>query len=243
MHFIPIKTRALIPPKDDIYQVIDESLPQLHDGDVVLVTSKVVSIHEGRCIPVADVSDKDALIIQEAEHSITREYFSTAQKFLLTIKHNTLIPSSGIDESNAKGHYILWPKDPSASAREICLYLRKKYNTNKLAVIVTDSHTTPLRWGVTGIAIGSWGLEPLHDYRGTKDIFGRVLEVTRSSVIDPLAAAAVMLMGEGAEQQPFVIVRGAPHVVFTDTDTHQKIAIALEDDLYAPLLKIFKKYK
>lgn len=243
MEFIAVKTRALIPPKDDLYQVMDESLPELRDGDVVCVTSKVVSIHEGRCVLVGDVPDKDALIIQEAEHAITREYFSTAQKFLLTIKHNTLIPSSGIDESNANGYYILWPKDPAKSAREICLHLRKKYKSEKIAVIITDSHTTPLRWGVTGIAIGSWGLEPLHDYRGTPDIFGRALEVTRASVIDPLAAAAVMLMGEGAEQQPFVIARGAPHVVFTDTDTHQKIAIALEDDLYAPLLKVFKKYK
>lgn len=241
MEFIAVKTRAFVPPKDDLYQVIDESMPQLRDGDVVLVTSKVVSIHEGRCVPVTDVPNKDALIIQEAEHAITREYFSTAQKFLLTIKHNTLIPSSGIDESNANGHYILWPKDPTKSAHEICLYLRRKYNSNKIAVIITDSHTTPLRWGVTGIAIGSWGLEPLHDYRGTPDIFGRTLEVTRASVIDPLAAAAVMLMGEGAEQQPFVIARDAPHVVFTDIDTHQKIAIALEDDLYAPLLKVFKK--
>ncbi len=241
MHFIPIKTRTLIPPKDDLYRVMDESLPVLRDGDVILVTSKVVSIHEGRCVPIADHPDKDALIMQEAEYFIAREYFSTAQKFLLTIKHATLIPSSGIDESNAKGHYILWPKDPTKSAREVCLYLRKKYKTEKLAVIVTDSHTTPLRWGVTGIAIGSWGLEPLYDYRGKPDIFGRTLEVTRASVIDPLAAAAVMLMGEGQEQQPMVIARGAPHVAFTDTDTHHKIAIALEDDLYAPLLKVFKK--
>ena len=172
MEFIPIKTRAFLPPKDNIYELLDTFLAELSEGDILLVTSKILAIHQGRCVKITDTLDKDALIMQEAEKHIPRARVPQ-EHVILTIKQNTLIPSAGIDESNANGFYVLWPVNSNEAAREIWEYARKKWRIAKLAVIITDSHTIPLRYGVLGISIGFFGLRPLKDYRGTLDIFGR----------------------------------------------------------------------
>lgn len=242
MQFITIKTRKFLPPKDDLFEALDKSLPKLKNGDVVFITSKVVSIHQGRCVELTHKSHKAELIEQEADYSLPKRKVSKYSIYL-TIKNNILIPSAGIDESNAKGYSILWPREPYKAAQEICSYLKKKFQIKKLAVIITDSHTTPLHWGVTGISIGFFGLEPLFDYRGKKDIFGRKLNFTQKNVVDGITATAVLLMGEAAEQTPLAILRGANFIKFTNKPTHKKFIIDPKKDLYAPLLKPFLQRK
>src|SRR5436309_2021964 len=124
MQWIPIKTRTLIPPKDNLFDVFDESLTDLKEGDVVLVTSKVVAIHQGRCISISEVENKDTLIKSESEHYTERDR-SLPAPATLTIKHHTLVATAGIDESNGNGYYILWPEHIDAVTREIWNYLRK----------------------------------------------------------------------------------------------------------------------
>jgi len=240
MRFIKVRTRKILPPKDNLYAVFEESLPRLREGDVVVITSKVIAIHQGQCILISDKISKKKLIEQEAELLIPR-YEINGHGYTLTIKNYTLIASAGIDESNANGYYILWPKHPEKAARELCLYLKKKYGLKKLAVIITDSHITPLHLGTTGVAIGFFGLVPLRDYRKKPDIFGRKLKVTRSNLVDGLAAAAVLCMGEGKEQTPIVVVRNCAEIKFTNKTTFQDLVIKPEEDLYYPLLKHFKK--
>ena len=104
----PIKTRIIIPPKDDLLEAISNSIKYLKEKSIVVITSKVVSIWQGRCIPVSQYKNKDDLIIKEADFYIPRKS-APGQWCLQTIKNNLLIPSAGIDESNAMGHYILWP--------------------------------------------------------------------------------------------------------------------------------------
>jgi putative folate metabolism gamma-glutamate ligase len=243
MEIIPIKTRVINPPKDDIYPVIDEFCPTLKERDVFLVTSKILSIHQGLCIPINKIKNKDELIKKEADVYIPRKE-CPGEHVILTVKNHTLIPSAGIDESNAKGHYILWPKNPEKEAKKICEYLKNKFSLKKLAVIITDSHTTPMRYGVLGISIGFYGLNPLKDYVGKKDIFGRVIRMSQSNIVDALASMGVVSMGEGNEQKPMAIIRGADFVEFTDQETYQNSIIPIKEDIYYPLLKNFyKKYK
>lgn len=238
MRFIPVKTRVLHPPQDSIYPLLDKDLSPLQEKDVLLITSKILSIHQGRCIKIEQPhKNKDALILEEADASIPRQ--KNPHNILLTIKNNTLIPTAGIDESNANGYYILWPRDINQAAREICGYLKKKLSVRKLAIIITDSHTTPLRRGVTSIAIGFYGLHPLKDYRGKKDIFGRELQITQTNIVDALAAVSGLLMGEGKERTPLVIIRGADFVKFTNRDTYSDYIIPRKEDIYAPLLEVF----
>lgn len=240
MRFIKVRTRKILPPKDNLYAVFEESLPRLKEGDVVVITSKVVAIHQGRSVLISEKVSKKNLIKQEAERLMPR-YEINGHGYTLTIKNYTLIASAGIDESNANGHYILWPKHPEKAAREICLNLKKKFRLKKLAVIITDSHITPLHLGTTGIAIGFFGLVPLRDYRKKPDIFGRSLKVTRSNLVDGLAAAAVLCMGEGKEQTPIVIIRNCAEIKFTNKETFKNLVISPEEDLYFPLLKKFTK--
>ena len=238
MRFLTIRTRPLLPPRDSIYPILDQYLPSLQEGDIVLITSKIVAIHQGRCLKIEDVPDKDELIKKEADIYIPRQDIPN-NSVVLTIKDNTLIPTAGIDASNANGHYILWPKDSNRIAKEICRYLQKKHKIKKLAIIITDSHTEPLRYGVIGVAIGFFGLEPLADHRGQPDIFGRKLKITRSNIVDSLSAMAVLLMGEGAEQTPLVIARGVDLIKFTNRHTYKKLIIPPQEDIYYPLLKRF----
>lgn len=239
MEWIPIKTRRLIPPKDDLFAVFDESLKDLREGDIVLVTSKVVAIGEGRCVPIEDVTDKQELVRREAQKYVPPQIPDWPA---LTITHNLVIPNAGIDESNANGYYILWPENPDKSAKEIWEYLRKKFSIQNIGVILTDSHVSPLRWGVSGVSLAHYGLEPLVDLRGKQDLFGRPLTMTKQNVPDSIAAFGVLLMGESDESTPLLILRGFPFTP-TSRDTNPDLRVDPDHDLYKPLLDVFSKDK
>jgi F420-0:gamma-glutamyl ligase len=116
------------------------------------------------------------------------------------------------------------------------------HGITNLGIILTDSHCTPLRRGTTGISIGFYGFQALLDYRGRPNIFGRPLVVTLANRADAMAAAAVGLMGEGAECVPAAIVRGWPDSVFNDTPGQDGFVIPGEEDIFAPLPEGFLKF-
>lgn len=237
MQLIPIKTRAFVPPKDDIYNLLNEYLPKLREGDILIVTSKIVSIHQGRCMAVSKNINKRQLALEEADL-----YLPGANKYsFLTIKNHAIISSAGVDTSNGKNHYILPPKNPALAARQICNYLKKKFKLKNLAVVITDSHSIPLRHGTVGISIGFYGLNPLRDFSGQKSVFGARLKTSRSNVVDALAAAATLLMGEGGDRIPLVLARGLDVAEFTNKSSGRKLFPSEKDDMYAPLLKLFRK--
>jgi putative folate metabolism gamma-glutamate ligase len=236
----PIKTKILLPPQDDLLGVMKESLPKLHEGTVVAVTSKVVSIWQGRCVPLEKYPDRDELVREEADQYLPRKYIPGAW-CIQTIKNNLLVPSAGVDESNADRHYILWPRDPDAAAKKIWQWLRKTYRVKKVGVIITDSHTTPLRRGVLGVSLAHYGFSPLKDYRGMPDIFGRELRMTQTNIADGLSAAAVMLMGEGSECTPLAVIEDVPWIKFVDRPLRSRkpfssLEIRIKEDLYCPLI-------
>ncbi|MEZ4814252.1 MAG: coenzyme F420-0:L-glutamate ligase [Bdellovibrionota bacterium] len=198
---------------------------------ILAITSKIVSIAEKRVVSKESISKKD-LIIQEADRFICE----TDHDVLLTLKHGILIASAGIDESNAQeGGYILFPEDPYASAKKLYDFLRERSQIKELGVIVTDSHTTPLRKGVVGVALSHWGFHPTRNLVGEEDLFKKCLRMTSVNVLDALAVSAVLVMGESNESQPLAIVN-YPGLDFTDRDTAQEIKISPNEDLYAPLL-------
>ena len=236
--FIPIKTRIVMPPKDEIWDILDSL--EIKDGDIIFITSKIMAIHQGRCIQ-KDKADKQELIKKEASHYLPYMH-SGGFNVNLTITDNILIAAAGIDESNANGHYILWPKNVDELCADIRSHLVKKHSVKNLGVISTDSHTMPLRWGVTGITIGLAGVKPLKDIRGEKDIFGtHEMKCTQVNLVDPLTSMAVLLMGEGAEQTPIVILRNYKGIEFCKTGNMDDFKISPEIDLYQPLLKCLKK--
>lgn len=237
MHVTAIKTAVIRPGQTDLLSMLEAYLPSLPERSIVAITSKVVSLSEGRIVPV-DAEEKQGLISAEAEYLLppTESHYGTT----LTIRHNLLLPSAGIDESNGDRVYILWPEDPQRSANAIRRYLTQRFDRGEIGVIITDSTSRPLRSGVTGLALAHSGFAAVNDYRGQPDLFGRPLAVTQANVRDALAAAAVLVMGEGNEQTPLAIIADLPFVTFQDRDPTEEDLVALQismaDDLYAPLL-------
>ena len=246
MIITPVKTRRVVPGKDgDLYAILDRYLPGLKEGSVVAITSKIVAICEGRFVKIGS-ADKDALIARESEYYLPRKL--NKYGVMLTIKQNILVPSAGIDESNAQGHYVLWPQDPQKTANAIRTYLRKKYHLKKLGIIITDSRTLPLRWGTSGVSLAYSGFKPLNNYIGKKDLFGRTLKMTQSNIADALAVAAVIAIGEGAEQTPIAVIEDVPFVQFQNRNPSKKELKMFnvdmkKDDMYAPVLQAVKWQK
>ena len=223
----------------DLLEFLTEGLRSFEprEGDVIAITSKIVSLAEGRIVAKSEVPEKVELIKREADVYLGKG----AYECHLTVKHNILIPSAGIDESNSKDDaYILFPLDPFKSAKEIHSGLTKNFGLKNLGVIVTDSHTTPLRRGVTGIALSHFGFKGVKSLIGQNDIYGRPLQFTYVNHADALAVMAVYEMGEANEQVPVAILRGRSDLVFSTEDTLNDCRIPLEDDLYLPILQKVK---
>lgn len=241
MQVTPYKTKK-IQPGDDIYNILDEYLPHLREQSVVAIASKIVGICEGRVVGKISDEQKDELAKKEADFYLPRAY--NQYGFMITINRDVMVASAGIDESNGNGNYVLWPKDPQKSVNKIREYLTKMFHISHIGVIMTDSKLTPLRWGVTGVAIAHSGFEAIYSYIGKPDIFGRNLHAEKSNIADALAVAAVVEMGEGDEQQPLAVITDAKFVKFQQrnptVDELENIKISLEDDVYASLLTSVK---
>lgn len=238
-----IKTRPFIPPKDDLLSLIKESFSDINlkEKSIIIITSKIVSIWQGRCLKIDSIENKDQLIKKEADFYLDRNKVPEGY-VMLTIKDNILIPTAGIDESNGNGYFILWPENPFHSAKQIYNFIKKNYHLNNFGIIISDSHCTPSRRGIVGISIAYYGFCPLKDYQGTKDIFGREMKISQSNIADSLATAAVCVMGEGNEQTPIAIIEDINFVKFKEFDPADSnpLEINRDDDIYGPLLKAIK---
>jgi F420-0:gamma-glutamyl ligase len=199
---------------------------------VVAITSKIVSLSENRLVPKSTIGKK-ALVERESDVYLGEIGYGCH----LTVKHGLLIPSAGIDESNSEtGDYILFPVDPFASLKDLHQKLCARFRLKELGLIMTDSHTTPLRNGVTGIALAYWGMHGIRSFIGSPDLFGRPLQMTNVNIVDALASAAVLAMGESNECRPLTVIQGA-EIEFSSHTDPAEVGIPIEKDLYGPILK------
>ena len=237
MNVTPIKT-SIIKGGDRIEKILDLYIPPLLDESIIAITSKILSICQGRVVKKAGINKKD-LIELEAEAILEGEH--NPYDIFLTVKNNILIPSAGIDESNGDDSYILYPENTYDISEYIWNYLRQKHKVRNLGIIVTDSHTTPMRRGVTGIALGWCGFKPLYSYIGKPDIYNHPLKVTQINLLDALATSAVLAMGEGNETTPMALISSAPKIEFLERKPTlaeiQSVSISMDEDIYAPILK------
>lgn len=217
---------------DNFEGFLKESLQGvLQEGDILAVTSKVVSLSENRVIQKSNI-DKKKLIQEEADHYLGEIGYGCH----LTIKEGLLVPSAGVDESNAEREfYILYPLDPFQSAKRIHSFLKQVFPIRNVGVLLTDSRTMPLRRGVLGVALAYYGFKGVQSKIGEEDLFGRKLKMTQVNVADALATAAVLTMGEGGESCPLALLK--TEVEFMESSSNQELQIPLDEDLYKPFLK------
>jgi coenzyme F420-0:L-glutamate ligase/coenzyme F420-1:gamma-L-glutamate ligase len=238
----------LIQPGDDLAAVIAAALARaewaLQAGDVLVITSKIVSKAEGRTARLADVTPgveaqrlaaitgKDPRVVElvlRESSAVSRTGPNT-----LIVRHRLgfVSANAGIDQSNLNGGddlVLLLPLDPDESARRLRDRLAELTGIAP-AIVISDSHGRPFRLGNVGVAVGAAGLPALRDLRGQTDLFGRVLKISLQALGDEIASAANLLSGEGAEGLPVVLLRG---LQFTPADGRAADLVRpLEQDLY-----------
>ena len=219
MEIFPIK----IPKKGegfDLFGTIVKSKFKFRTNDIIVISSKFVSMSERSLIDIKDVkagkkakmlasrfkmNEKIAQVtLQESDYVV-----SGIPGFLLTINDGMIAPNAGIDKSNCpQGKIVLYPKDSFKTANELRKKFLKKYGV-KIGVVISDSRLMPTRIGCTGIAVGVSGFDPVEDERGKRDLYGKKLKVTFKATADCLATIAVFMMGESNESIPVVVIRGA----------------------------------
>lgn len=191
----------------------------LHDGDIVVIASTIVSKAEGlirslesitpseRAISIAAGLNEDPRFI-EAVLGQSAEILIETPFLLVESKFGQVCVNAGLDRSNVEdGFVLLLPDDPSQSAQQIRTRIIERYGKN-VAVIISDTCGRSFREGQTGVGIGFAGIASMKDWRGTRDLVGKVLEITNEGVGDEIAGFANVMMGEGADGIPIVVVRG-----------------------------------
>ncbi|OGI67823.1 hypothetical protein A2738_03455 [Candidatus Nomurabacteria bacterium RIFCSPHIGHO2_01_FULL_42_15] len=228
-----IKTR-IFRENEDLLSFVLKYVKKLPEKSVLVITSKIISLSEGRTVSIDKNFSREEMRTKIIKFE--SDFMIRTKHTWLTIKDGMVMASAGIDESNADGKMVLLPKNSFKSASAIRKRLQKKFKIKRLGVLVTDSRIFPLRAGVVGVALGYAGFKGVRDYRGTKDIFGRTLEFSRTDVADGLATSAVLCMGEGKEQQPLALIMDAP-IVFNEKINKKELLINPKEDLYLPLFR------
>lgn len=184
----------------------------LRDGDIIVVTSKIVSKADGRIIPVAE---RDAAMSAETTEVIATKSSPRGVTRIVRNRHGVVLAAAGIDASNApSGHVLLLPIDPDASAQRIRATVTSVLGLS-VGIVISDTLGRPWREGLTDAALGVAGLLPLDDHRGRLDAQGIPLEVTVIAIADEVAAAADLVKGK-ASGHPIAVVRGLSHIVTAD---------------------------
>ncbi|MGH3736389.1 MAG: coenzyme F420-0:L-glutamate ligase [Micromonosporaceae bacterium] len=212
----PVTGIGEVRPGDDLAAILAGAAPWLADGDVLVVTSKIVSKAEGRLVEVPAGNPELAEKLRQAaiDAESVREVARRGPTRIVQTRHGLVLASAGIDASNVDpGWLVLLPDDPDASARRLREGLRQRGVT--VAVIVTDTMGRPWRLGLTDVAIGVAGLHPLRDHRGDHDPHGNQLQLTQHAVADELAAAGELVKGK-TDGVPVAVVRGVDPTLLAD---------------------------
>ena len=240
LEIIPVKIQKEIEPDDDLVDLILES-SEVNDGDILVFSQKIVSKNDGRILSLSSVNPsllangiassygKDPrlveLILSESKRIVRMENGI----IIVETKHGFVCANAGIDESNVQdGYATLLPDNPDQSANLLKGKIEQKTGKN-IAVIISDTFGRPFRLGQTNVAIGIAGLEPILDYNGKPDTFGKIMQVTAIAIADEICSASELVMGK-VEKSPIAIVRN--YNFSSSTVKIQKMLRSDHDDLF-----------
>ncbi|MCD6410039.1 MAG: coenzyme F420-0:L-glutamate ligase [Candidatus Verstraetearchaeota archaeon] len=251
---IPLKFRNKVLPGDNwvskIISCLNDLQLSLMDGDVLVISAKVVSIAEGLAVKLSSIQPTNKarelaklysmdphftqLVLDEADFVV-----GGVKGALLTVKRGIFIANAGVDLSNAPpGCAVPWPRDPDGSAFIAWQTLKNEYCCSSLGVILSDSRVQPLRLGTTGVAIATCGFQPVIDLRGREDLFNRPLKIKQLALADLLASAAILAMGEASELTPAALIRGV-QITPVDGCTSRQTFISPKECLFSSLYPSF----
>jgi coenzyme F420-0:L-glutamate ligase/coenzyme F420-1:gamma-L-glutamate ligase len=245
---IGIEGLPVIKIGDNLAELICEAVARMDieilEGDILVVTHKIVSNSEGNVVnldqvvpsdlakTIASKTGKDPSLVEVVLQE-SREIRRLGEGVIITqTKQGWVCANSGVDKSNVRGErfVVTLPKDPDESARRIRKRIRELTHKD-VAVVVSDSHGRPARMGEINVAIGVSGIRPIRDRRGEKDLFGRVLRVKQTAVADEVSSAAELVIGQADEGIPVAIVRGVTYSKSEDAKANELVR-PKEKDLF-----------
>jgi coenzyme F420-0:L-glutamate ligase/coenzyme F420-1:gamma-L-glutamate ligase len=225
IEIIAVENLPLITKGDNLAELICNATKKqntpIQERDVIVITHVAVSKAEGNVVNLGEVSpserakeiaqqtDKEPELVEVILRE-TKEIVRVGPNSLITENKNGIVcANAGVDRSNVEGerNVVLLPKNPDASAQKIRQEIKKLTGCD-VAVIVSDTHGRPFRMGEINVAIGVAGIKPIRDRRGEKDLFGYVLRIKQTAVVDELASAAELVIGQANEGIPVAIIRG-----------------------------------
>lgn len=244
----------MIKAGDDVGKIIVEVCGNngfsIEDHDVIVVAQKIFSKAEKRVFRLKDVvpsqqaeklskvTGKDPRFVELVLRETSTVLKASREILLVKDRRGLVCINAGIDKSNVEGveNFALLPENPDRSTRD-CRLAIEKLTGKKVAVVMCDTYSRPFRRGQVNFAIGVAGVNLFRDYRRKKDLFGHVLKVKNVAVVDEVASAAELLMGQGAEATPVVIVRGLGGSVELCEGCHtRELTISSKDDLFKGVL-------
>lgn len=230
LQVLPVPGLPEIRPGDDLTAIVTVGAPWLTDGDVVVVTSKIVSKAEGRLLPrPTEPAAREAARLAAVDAETVRVVAARGRTRIAQTRHGLVLAAAGVDESNiATDQLALLPTDPDATARRIRDGLLITLGVD-VAVVISDTMGRPWRIGQTDVAIGVAGMSALRDHRGEVDGFGNELTVTEIAVADEVAAAAELVKGK-LDGIPVAVVRGLS--IKDDPAGSQLLLRPAEEDLF-----------
>lgn len=205
------------------------------EESVVAITSKIISLSQGRLIDAAAITLHE-ILEQECDWV---DPINSYEQIFLTQYQGRILLNAGIDTSNVRKGYLLLPHHPFDVAQKIGHFLSQQYGLKKVGVIITDSRTQPFFRGAIGAPIAWWGFHALNSWIGEKDLMGNILQATTQNVVHALAASAVYVMGEARESTPLALIENIPHIRFSQerplSEDIENIFVPFENDIYAKL--------
>ncbi len=218
---------------------------EIENGDIFVIAQKVISKAEdrevnlekvepsGEALKIAKKTGRNSKLVELVLGESRR--FLKASKEIIIVEDNRGIVNinAGIDKSNVQGadRYALLPINPDGSAKRIRSQVMA-LTGKKVGVIISDTYSRTFRRGQINFTIGLAGIDPFFDYRGTRDLFGYVMQVKFSAVADELASAAELVMGQGKEAIPVAIVKGLNRVKFREDSSFKDLTISEKEDLF-----------
>ena len=228
LEIIPLEGIPEISPGDDLVEIIGQ-LDNIQSGDILVVTQKIISKAENQMIKIDpnDPLSHKPLVERESVRILRRR----GDLIISQTKHGFVCANAGIDLSNVeRGQAALLPDDSDRSARRLRDGLAGRFQLD-VGIIISDTFGRPWRRGLTDVAIGSAGVLPILDLRGSPDAFGREMQVTEVALVDELASAAELVMGKSSGI-PIAIVRGADMSWFGNGSVQDQIVRDPQDDLF-----------
>jgi coenzyme F420-0:L-glutamate ligase/coenzyme F420-1:gamma-L-glutamate ligase len=244
----------LVKPGDDVAQLIFDAIKSenldLLDGDMIVISQKVVSKAQGLLVDISTIqakksarsiakrTRKDPRLIELILRDSTKVLRADSQAVVVRKRNGFICLNAGVDKSNVSGRlvYARLPVDPDRSADEIRRKL-EQLSRRTLGVIIADTYSRPFRVGQVELAIGIAGMEPIVDYRGQDDLFGYRLRYKYVGLADEIAAAAELVMGQGTERIPVAIVRGLSRLRRSEMENlSRKLMLGKKMDLFRKIL-------